>query len=108
MSENLIRTWIVNNKNMPIGDLIKNLDFDSYGYRKYGETVFAMKQGPWNVPLADLSEKLHDGTRKGYEDTKEFAEYLGERIVLCLKYFKGKTNKEIEQEICNRIKDKEN
>ena len=52
------------------------------------------------MPLANLSKDLHDGTRKGYEDTKEFAEYLGERIVLCLKYFKGKTNKEIEQEIC--------
>ena len=101
MRENLIRDWIVNNnKEMILAeDLIKNLDFISYGYDKYGVTVFAMRQGPWNIQLADLSKELHGGTRKGYEDTREFAECLGKRIVLCLSYFKGKTNKEIEEQI---------
>ena len=97
MEKNLIQDWIVGNKKEGVNEenLIKNLDFVSYGYDKYGETVFAMKQGGWNVPLADLSLKLHGGTRKGYEETKYFAEYLGERLELCLSYFKGKTNKEI-------------
>lgn len=51
MRENLIRDWIVNNnKEMILAeDLIKNLDFISYGYDKYGVTVFAMRQGPWNI-----------------------------------------------------------
>lgn len=101
MCENLIRDWIVNNnkEGISVEDLIKNLDFTSYGYGKYGITVFAMCQGPWNIQLADLSNDLHGGTRKGYEDTREFAECLRQRIVLCLSYFKGKTNKEIEEQI---------
>lgn len=91
--------WIDENKKegITIENLIKNLDFVSYGYDKYGKTIFAMKQGGWNVPLADLSNEIHGGTRKGYTDTKEFSEYLGERIVICLKYFKGKTLEEIKQ-----------
>lgn len=108
MSEHLTQDWIVANKKEGISaeDLIKELVFLSYPYDKYGKTVFAMKQGGWNVPLVDnLSKDLHNGTRKGYEETREFAEYLGERMALCLNYFKGKTNKEIEA-LC-QPKDKE-
>lgn len=97
MKKNLIQDWIVKNKKEGTDEesLIKDLDFVSYGYDKYGETVFAMKQSGWNVPLCNLSSELHNGTRKGYEETKDFAEYLGARLVLCLTYFKGKTNREI-------------
>lgn len=99
MKKNLIQDWIVKNQKEGINEeqLIKDLDFVSYKYDKYCETVFAMKQGGWNVPISNLSEDLHNGTYNGYKETKDFAEYLGKRLVLCLAYFKGKTNKEIEE-----------
>lgn len=100
IKDNLIYQWIMNNKKAQrgAGKLIDELKFVSFPYDKYGETVFAMKQGGWNVPLIEnVSRDLHDGTRKGYEDTREFAEYLAKRMELCLNYFHGKSNEEIEQ-----------
>ena len=107
MSEHLTQQWIVENKNRAVSaeDLIKQLDFTSYTYKKYDSTVFAMKMGVFNVPLVDnLSRDLHDGTHTGYEETQEFAECLGKRMALCLNYFKGKTNKEIEEALNGVVK----
>lgn len=101
IKDNLIYDWIMNNKKQGIDadKLINGLEFVSYPYDKYGETVFAMKtKGGFNVPLIEnVSGNLHDGTRRGYEDTREFAEYLAKRMELCLNYFHGKSNEEIEQ-----------
>lgn len=100
MSEHSIQQWIVENKKRAVSaeDLIKQLDFTSYAYSKYDRTVFAMEMGVFKIPLVDnLSRELHDGTHTGYEETREFAECLGKRMALCLNYFKGKTNKEIEE-----------
>lgn len=94
---NLIQDLILRNKRdgVTAEQLVKNLDFTSYPYEKYGETVFAMKQSGWNVQLADISKEMHNGSRKGYEDVKDFAEYLAARMVLALALVKGKDNAQL-------------
>lgn len=97
---NIIQNWIVENteKGISAETLIKEQSFCSFGYRKYGQTVLSMEAGAFSVALIeDVGQSLHDGTLNGYKETREFAEYLGKRIALCLNFFKGKTNKEIEQ-----------
>lgn len=101
MTESLVEEWIIKNKEKGINaeTLIKSLSFVSYPYSKYCSTVFAMEMDSWNVPLVhNLSEEISAGTQKGYEETREFAEYLGERMAISMNFFKGYTNKQISQQ----------
>lgn len=83
-----------------IEDIFNDIDFDWFPYEKYGETVLVYRTGdsPMNISIInDLGKDIHEGTRKGYDDTREFVEYFAERITLCLNAMKGKTNEEIER-----------
>lgn len=83
-----------------IEDIFNDLEFVWFPYEKYGNTVLAFHTGdsPMNISIInDLGKDMHEGTRKGYNDTREFVEYFAERITLCLNAVKGKTNEEIER-----------
>lgn len=83
-----------------VENIFNDLEFDWFPYEKYGDTVlvFRTESSLMNIPFVDdLGKDIHDGTRKGYEDTREFVEYLAKRIVLLLNGAKGETNEEIEK-----------
>lgn len=83
-----------------IEDIFNDIEFDWFPYEKYGQTVMVFHTGdsPMNISIInDLGKDIHEGTRKGYDDTREFVEYFAERITLCLNAMKGKTNEEIER-----------
>ena len=83
-----------------IEDIFNDIEFDWFPYEKYGETVLVFRTGDslMNISIInDLGKDIHEGTRKGYDDTREFVEYFAERITLCLNAVKGKTNEEIER-----------
>lgn len=80
--------------------ILNEIKFDWFPYEKYGDTVmvFRTEDSLMNIPyIDDLGKDIHDGSRKGYYETREFVEYLAERITLCLNAVKGKTNEEIKQ-----------
>lgn len=101
----LFQDWIIENKlegNSEM-DLIKDMDFVSYAYDKYYDTYFSHKiPSGFNIRVANFGEVFGDGTEKGYKATHIFQEQFAERLVLALSYFKGKTNKEIQQLIDNK------
>ena len=100
--DNSFQNWIIENKlegNSEM-DLIKDMDFVSYPYEKYYDTYFSYKlPNGFNVRISNFGEVFGDGTSKGYQATHKFQEEFAERLVLALKYFKGKTNEEIQQMI---------
>lgn len=99
MSTSIMQDWITSNQQTE--ELVKDLSFVAYPYSKYGKTILALKIPGciWNIPIANISENLHDGTYGGYEKTRSFAEYLSERMALALNLFKGKNNDEIVPEV---------
>jgi hypothetical protein len=98
---NLLRQWIVNHTEEEQHKEIDEMVFLSYPYEKYGEYTFAFyldgnKKGI-NYEICNLSKRFTDGLYVGYEETLPFVEYLGERMVLALNYFTGKSNEEIKK-----------
>ena len=77
---------------------VKDFEYISYPYSKYGETVLSIKLPQGNFQILNLSQKyLTNGTFKGYEETKDFCEEFGKRICYLLNKYKGKTLDEIHQ-----------
>jgi hypothetical protein len=100
MERNPLRKWIVEHTEEEHHEEIHNMTFLSYPYEKYGEYLIAFKEGGGcNISICNLSKAFTDGLYDGYEETLPFVEYLGERMVLALNYFKGKSNEEIETAI---------
>jgi len=95
----LLRKWIFEHTEEEQREEINNITVLSYPYEKYGEHVLAFKlESGWNLQFCNLAKEFTDGLRIGYEETKPFVEYLGDRIALALNHFKGKSNEEIRKE----------
>jgi hypothetical protein len=98
MERGLLRKWIYEHTEEEQKEEINNITVLSYPYEKYGEHVlaFVVNSGA-NIQFCNLAKEFTDDLRVGYEETKTFVEYLGDRIELALNYFKGKSNEEIKR-----------
>ena len=76
---------------------LKDFEYVSYPYPKYGETVLAVKLGNGNAQVLNVSDHLAEGLYNGYLEHKEFCEAFAKRIEVCLNKFVGKTLEEIER-----------
>jgi hypothetical protein len=94
----LLRKWVSEHTEKEQQDEINTISYLSYPYEKYGEHVLAfVLENGMNLQFCNLAKDFSDGLYVGYVETKPFVEYLGDRIVLALNYFKGKSNEEIKK-----------